>query len=160
MDNSTCSHVGHRFESLLDAEHECEKRRGCKGVLDIKCNGEKGFHICSNKFTEITDTEISSCVYEKYVIGTQISRSTIRVFLKLFCTFKFHGHLREVFIFYHYPDPCDTVNCNGTNVVCQIVFESGKAFCACEQGFSGDPNIGCGECKKYYIMAMWTDYKI
>ena len=80
MDNSTCSHVGHRFKALLDAEHECEKRRDCKGVLDIECNGEKGFHICSNKFTEITDTEISSCVYEKYVIGTQISRSTIRVF--------------------------------------------------------------------------------
>ena len=51
----------------------------------------------------------------------------------------------------HYLDPCDRINCNGTNAVCQIVFETGKPFCACERGFTGDPNVNCG---KYATLAM------
>ena len=47
-------------------------------------------------------------------------------------------------------DPCDAITCNGTNAVCQVVFGTGKPFCACALGFRGDPKIRCG--KHFYIL--------
>ena len=53
--------------------------------------------------------------------------------------------VHPIIFFFSNLDPCDRVNCNGSNVVCQIVYETGKPFCACERGFRGDPNVGCGK---------------
>ena len=45
-------------------------------------------------------------------------------------------------------DPCEKIICNGTNAQCQVYLggkNKGKAFCACPQGFTGDPDFNCGK---------------
>ena len=42
-------------------------------------------------------------------------------------------------------DPCEKQVCKGINAICQVVFETGKAFCACPDGMRGDPNVRCGK---------------
>ena len=45
-------------------------------------------------------------------------------------------------------DPCEKIICNGTNAQCQVYLggkNEGKAFCACPQGFTGDPDFNCGK---------------
>ena len=45
-------------------------------------------------------------------------------------------------------DPCETITCNGTNAQCQVYLDKenmGKPFCACPEGLTGDPNVGCGK---------------
>ena len=43
-----------------------------------------------------------------------------------------------------YLDPCDRMICNGTNAMCQVIYETGKPFCTCDKGFTGDPSVNCG----------------
>ena len=42
-------------------------------------------------------------------------------------------------------DPCEKQVCKGINAICQVVFETGKPFCACPDGMTGDPNVRCGK---------------
>ena len=54
-------------------------------------------------------------------------------------------HVFVLLSFYHYKDPCDQLDCNGTNAVCEVVYGTGKPFCACALGFMGDPRVSCGK---------------
>ena len=45
---------------------------------------------------------------------------------------------------YYVLDPCERITCDGTNAVCEIVFDTGKPFCTCGKGFTGDPTDRCG----------------
>ena len=48
-------------------------------------------------------------------------------------------------VIFYIIDPCDQMSCNGTNAVCQVVYGTGKPFCACANGFRGDPKVKCGK---------------
>ena len=44
-------------------------------------------------------------------------------------------------------DPCDQVQCNGINAVCEVILEGGnigKTRCTCPEGMTGDPEESCG----------------
>ena len=50
-------------------------------------------------------------------------------------------------------DPCDKITCNGINAECQIYLggpKKGNPFCACPDGFRGDPQVRC--CKYIYLI--------
>ena len=74
IDNTNCFSRGEDFDTFDEAQNQCKHSQQCKGVLDIKCKGQQ-LVLClknattNNEDTEIPDSEIESCVYEKYAIG-------------------------------------------------------------------------------------------
>ena len=61
---------------------------------------------------------------------------------------------------YYKSDPCDQITCNGKNAQCQVYLggpKEGEPFCACPQGFSGDPNTSCGK-HLYFVIKNWPQF--
>ena len=55
-------------------------------------------------------------------------------------------------------DPCDRLICKGKNAVCQVIYETGKPFCICDKGSSGDPNHGCGKHVNFMSQIMYLSF--
>ena len=52
------------------------------------------------------------------------------------------------FLFNFKLDPCTKMKCNGLNAECQIYLggpRKGEPFCACRDGYRGDPQVRCGK---------------
>ena len=55
-------------------------------------------------------------------------------------------------------DPCEKQVCKGINAICQVVFETGKPFCACPDGMRGDPSVRCGKYESKILLTVSRYY--
>ena len=59
------------FEKFEEAEDECKTSKQCKGVLDVDCNTQGKYYLCSERHE--SNNTIESCVYRKLIVGEDIA---------------------------------------------------------------------------------------
>jgi len=63
--NTRCTmYVGQVSVSFEDAEREC-KHRQCPFIMNTDCRNNGEYHVCTNKRTYVTKSDVYSCVYQK-----------------------------------------------------------------------------------------------
>ena len=67
-----CVHdVEAAFETFEEAANECKTSKQCKGVLDMDCNTQGRYFLCSER--QESNKTIESCVYSKFIVGQDIT---------------------------------------------------------------------------------------
>ena len=134
-------------EKLEQAKERCKNNNHCIGVFQTNCTDLGDSYVCLKNANSSSNTQTEGCFYKKFAIGQQFLKIVIHYKLYIIIVIFSYQYLSS-YLINNKLDPCEKIICNGTNAQCQVYLggkNEGKAFCACPQGFTGDPDFNCGK---------------
>ena len=145
--NTHCSHGDKSFGTLDGAKDECKLNEECTGVFQKNCADDKDYYECLKTSTMSNDAQNEGCFHKKFSVGKNINNNFLhfqyKIRILLFCS-----QSLALYLFDYNLDPCTKLTCNGLNAECQIYLggpKKGEPFCACPDGYRGDPQVRCGK---------------